>query len=115
MPKLTGFILIENNEIGIVNKKWARNLSLRLPPGRIIALNGEPGIQAKILEPGPHFGYFPGQYTITRVPVISISQEEIGLVEAKDGNPLELGQNFGKVVDCNNFQDIEAFLIMEVK
>ena len=103
------FILIGNDEIGIVEKKWASNLSLRLPPGRIIALNGEPGIQAEILEPGQHFGYPSLQYTITRVPVITISQEEIGLVEAKDGNPLELGQNFGKVVDCNNFQDIKAF------
>ncbi|MDJ0510726.1 MAG: SPFH domain-containing protein [Crocosphaera sp.] len=103
------FILIGNDEIGIVNKKWASNLSLRLPPGRIIALNGEPGIQAKILEPGPHFGYSSLQYTITKVPVITISQEEIGLVEAKDGYPLESAQNFAKVVDCNNFQDIKAF------
>ncbi|NEN91484.1 MAG: hypothetical protein F6K48_22295 [Okeania sp. SIO3H1] len=51
------FIWIGNDEIGIVNKKWAFNPSLRLPPGRIIALNGEPGIQAKILGPGLHFGY----------------------------------------------------------
>ncbi|MDJ0515702.1 MAG: hypothetical protein QNJ74_05335 [Trichodesmium sp. MO_231.B1] len=103
------FILIGKDEIGIVNKKWVFNLSLRLPPGRIIALNGEPGIQAKILEPGLHFGYFSFRYTITKVPVITISQEEIGLVEAKDGHPLQSRQNFGKVVDCNNFQDIKAF------
>ncbi|NER08395.1 MAG: hypothetical protein F6K17_40560 [Okeania sp. SIO3C4] len=72
-------------------------------------MNGELGIQAKILEPGQHFGYPSFQYTITKVPAIAISQEEIGLVEAKDGHPLESGQNFAKVVNCNNFQDIEAF------
>ena len=103
------FLLIGKDEVGIVDKKWDFNLSLRLPPGRIIALNGEPGIQAKILEPGPHFGYFSWQYTITKVPVITISKEEIGLVEARDGLPLEPGQNFAKIVDCNNFQDIKAF------
>lgn len=103
------FLLIGKDEVGIVDKKWTFNLSLRLPPGRIIALNGEPGIQAKILEPGPHFGYSPWQYTITKVPVITISKEEIGLVEARDGLPLEPGQNFAKIVDCNNFQDIKAF------
>lgn len=103
------FLLIGKDEVGIVEKKWAFNLSLRLPPGRIIALNGEPGIQAKILETGPHFGYFSWQYTITKVPVITISKEEIGLVEAIDGLPLEPGQNFAKIVDCNNFQDIKAF------
>ncbi len=103
------FLLIGKDEVGIVDKKWDFNLSLRLPPGRIIALNGEPGIQAKILEPGPHFGYFSWQYTITKVPVITISKEEIGLVEARDGHPLERGQNFAKIVDCNNFQDIKAF------
>ncbi|NEO54352.1 MAG: hypothetical protein F6K54_15425 [Okeania sp. SIO3B5] len=102
-------ISIGNNEIGIVYKKWGPNLFLHLPPGRIIALNGEPGIQAEILEPGLHPGYPSLLYTITKVPVIKISQEEIGLIEAKDGNPLEVEQNFGKVVDCNNFQDIEAF------
>ncbi len=103
------FIWIGNDEIGIVDKKWAFNLSLRLPPGRIIALNGEPGIQAKVLYPGPHFGYPFWRYTITKVRVIKISQEEIGLVEALDGHPLESGQNFAKVVDCNSFQDIKAF------
>jgi uncharacterized protein YegL/uncharacterized membrane protein YqiK len=103
------FLLIGKDEVGIVDKKWDFNLSLRLPPGRIIALNGEPGIQAKILETGPHFGYFSWQYTITKVPVITISKEEIGLVEARDGLPLEPGQNFAKIVDCNNFQDIKAF------
>ncbi|NEO03527.1 MAG: hypothetical protein F6K50_52035, partial [Moorea sp. SIO3I7] len=48
-------------------------------------------------------------YKITKVPVTKIGLEEIGLVEAKDGNPIEHGQTFGRVVDCENFQNIKAF------
>ncbi|MBD2774300.1 VWA domain-containing protein [Iningainema tapete] len=103
------YIWIDNNEIGIVNKKFTINPSLRLPPGRIIALNGEPGIQAKPLYPGIHWGYGSWMYTITKVPVIEIGIEEIGLVEAKDGEPLKPGQTFGEVVECKDFQNIQAF------
>ncbi|MCC5610138.1 VWA domain-containing protein [Nostoc sp. CHAB 5834] len=103
------YIWIGNDEIGIVNKKFTIKPSLRLPPGRIIALNGEPGIQAKTLYPGIHWGYGSWMYTITKVPVIKIGIEEIGLVEAKDGEPLKPGQTFAEVVECEDFQNIKAF------
>ncbi len=48
-------------------------------------------------------------FKISQVPPISIGTDEIGLVEALDGFPLESGQNLAKVVECDNFQDIKAF------
>jgi len=101
--------MISNDEVGIIYKKFALNPSLRLSQGRIIALNGEPGLQAEVLYPGLHWKYFPWMYEITKEKVTRIGQGEIGLVEAKDGYPLPAGQNFGKAVECNNFQDVRAF------
>ena len=47
---------VAENDMGIVIK----NVALRnLPPGRIIATEGEKGPQAEILGPGWHFGYWP--------------------------------------------------------
>ena len=40
-----------------------------LPSGRIIALNGEAGYQARMLSPGWHFGYWRWRYRIVKVPV----------------------------------------------
>ncbi len=42
--------------------------------------------------------------------VIRIDANQVGIVEAKDGATPLSGQNFGKVVECNDFQDAQAFL-----
>ncbi len=105
-----GRVVISENEVGIVIKKFTLNSSHpRLPANRQFALNGEAGIQAKTLEPGHHWGYWSSMYEIVKASVIHISPEEIGLVEAKDGESLPPGQSFGKVVNCDNFQDEKAF------
>ncbi|NEQ35626.1 MAG: hypothetical protein F6K40_04655 [Okeania sp. SIO3I5] len=101
--------MIGNDEVGIVYKKFALNPFLSLLPGKTIALNGEPGIQAKVLSPGLHWGYFPWMYEITKEKVTRIGEGKIGLVEALDGQPLQVGQNSGKAVECNNFLDVRAF------
>ena len=97
-------IRIEEDEIGIVYKKIGRSL----PAGRRIALNGEIGWQAEILRPGWH-PYFPN-IEIHKRKAIHIETHEIGLVEAKDGASLSPGQNFGKVVECDEFKDAKAFI-----
>ncbi len=48
--------------------------------------------------------------SITENNVIQIEASEVGIVEAKNGAALPPGQNFGKVVECNDFQDAEAFI-----
>ncbi|BAZ31836.1 von Willebrand factor type A [Cylindrospermum sp. NIES-4074] len=97
-------IHIEQDEIGIVYKKIGRPL----PAGCRISLNGEVGWQAEILRPGWHT-YLPN-VEIRKDKAIYIASHEIGLVEAKDGASLLSGENFGKVVECNNFQDARAFI-----
>ncbi|NEU74401.1 flotillin family protein [Hassallia byssoidea VB512170] len=108
---LKGIVVIGNNEVGIVIKKYNLNPFFpKLPAGQLIALKGEAGSQAKILTPGMHWGYFPQMYIIRKQAVINIYPEEIGLVVAKDGANMPSGQNFGKFVECNNFQDADAFI-----
>ncbi|KAB8317365.1 flotillin family protein [Tolypothrix campylonemoides VB511288] len=104
-----GLVVIGEREVGIVVKKFA--ISGRgLPAGRLIALNGEAGLQADTLAPGWHWGYWPWQFSVRKEPVVIVPQGEIALLVAADGasNPPE--RILGKIVDCDNFQDARKFL-----
>jgi uncharacterized membrane protein YqiK len=98
-----GIVQIGQNEIGIERKKFGR------PTSYLIAFDEkEAGWQAKTLNPGLHWRV-PWLYEIHKEEAVCIAPDKIGTVEAKDGAPLSPGQNFGKVVECNNFQDAQAF------
>jgi uncharacterized membrane protein YqiK len=106
-PVLLGAVFIRERQVGVVIKKFA---SRSLAPGHLIALNGEAGYQADTLAPGLHFGFFPWQYRILKVPVTVVPQGEIALVVAADGEPIPADRILGKVLDCDNFQDARQFL-----
>ena len=109
--RVFGVIIIPEDSIGIVNKKFVLFGPHRtLPGGAIIALNGEAGLQADALAPGLHFGYWPWQYTVTRQEFITIQEGHIGIVEARDGKPLSQGHVLARWVSCDSFQDARAFL-----
>ena len=75
-PWLTGMVSIDEREVGVVIKKFG---SAKLPPGQLIALNGEAGYQADTLAPGLHFGYWFFQYRVMSwVAMIRIPAGEIG-------------------------------------
>jgi uncharacterized membrane protein YqiK len=104
---VAGLIVIGEREVGIVTKKFS---SRSLPAGRLIALNGEAGLQADTLPPGWHFGYFPWQYSVRKDPVVVIRQGEIGLIVANDGQPIPRDRILGKAIECDDFQDSRKFL-----
>lgn len=109
--RVFGVIIIPEDSIGLVNKKWVLFGSHKsLPDGVIIALNGEAGFQANTLAPGVHFMYWPWQYTVTRQQFITVKEGSIGIVQAKDGKPLSGGRVLGKKVECDSFQNARAFL-----
>jgi hypothetical protein len=111
-----GIVVIGNDEVGIVIKKFNLNpFSPKLPGGQLIALKGEAGPQADILYPGLHWGYFPRVYSVRKEKLIRVSPEEIGLVVAKDGANMPSGQLFAQVVECNNFQDAGELLKKAVR
>ncbi len=106
-----GVVIIPNNQVGIVNKKFVltgRNRTL--PDGAIIALNGEAGVQADTLAPGLHFWYWPWQYVIRQEPFITIETSKLGVIEAQDGHALTNGAVLGKQVECDSFQNARLFL-----
>ncbi|MEM1164850.1 MAG: SPFH domain-containing protein [Planctomycetota bacterium] len=89
------------DEVGLVRKNA---LGPRLEGGAIIATAGEMGIQANVLSPGWHFWLWPVLFDVNTVPLIEIPQDMVGLVEARDGLPLEPGQLFAPEVSPEEFR-----------
>jgi uncharacterized membrane protein YqiK len=104
-----GLVQIGEREIGIVVKKF----SLRghnLPPGSLIALDGEAGYQADTLAPGWHLFYWPWQYSVRKEAMVIVPQGEIALIVANDGTSIPPERILGKITACDNFQDARKFL-----
>src|ERR1051326_8864812 len=108
IPVVFGAVMIHEREVGIVVKRWAAG---ELPPGSLIALNGEAGYQADTRPPGLHLWYFPFKYRIIKAPVTIVPQGEIALIMAADGASIPSGRILGRVVECDNFQDARKFLV----
>ena len=108
IPWLLGVRYIPHNKVGIVEKFWSHKGSLT--EGRIVALLGEAGFQAELLRGGLHGGFFPWQYRIHKEPLVMIAESKIGYIYARDGSPLPPTQTLARIVDCNHFQDAQAFL-----
>ena len=108
---LCGIILVPNDSVGVVTKKFALFGTHRdLPDGSIIALQGEAGYQANTLTPGLHSGLWPLQFTVELVKFLTIPPGKVGCVEACDGKPLPTGRIIARQVPCDSFQDARAFL-----
>ncbi len=105
-----GLVIVPEDKIGLVTKKFVLFGKQELPEGRIIATKGEAGYQAQTLAPGVYFWKWIWQYSITFQPFIIIPTSKIGLILAKDGSELETGRILGRKVECDSFQDAEAFL-----
>jgi uncharacterized membrane protein YqiK len=106
-----GVIIVPDNMIGLVTKKfvlWGEHKNL--PPGKIVALNGEAGDQVDALASGVHYGLWPWQYAVRNEPLSIIPEDFIGVVESRDGRPLVDGNIIGIHVNCDMFQDARAFL-----
>src|SRR6185436_19868039 len=106
-----GLVIVPEDKIGLVIKKFVLFGVQELPEGRIIATKGEAGFQAQTLAPGVYFGKWIWQYAINFQSFIIIPTGKIGLILAKDGAELETGRILGRRVDCDSYQDAEAFLM----
>lgn len=105
---ILGVRYIPHRRVGIIEKLWSASGSLT--EGRIIALNGEAGFQAKVLRGGLYLGYPFWKYTIHKVPLVTVAEGRIGYVYARDGQPLPPVQTLGRIVESNGFQDAVGFL-----
>ncbi|MEI6492100.1 MAG: SPFH domain-containing protein [Verrucomicrobiota bacterium] len=109
--RVFGVVIIGQDSLGIVNKKWVLfGANKTLPDGEIIALKGEAGWQADTLSPGVHFWLFPWQYTIKTESFYTVPNGELGTVVSKAGAAITNGRVLAKEVGCKSFQDARAFL-----
>lgn len=108
--RILGMVIVPNNGVGIVTKKFAMGSHSTLGNGKIVALSGEAGVQADTLAPGLHFALWPWQFSVTVVGFINIPDGKLGIVTARDGQPIATGRVLARRVDCDSFQDARSFL-----
>src|SRR6185503_8991073 len=104
------FVNVGAREIAIKERRY---LGAKMPPGRVVATEGEVGIQADVLKPGLHLIKFPFERVVRKVPLIEIGADEMGIIEAVDGEPMPPGRIFApdRAQNAhNNFQDPIAFI-----
>jgi len=93
--------------------KERRYFGAKMPPGRVVATEGEVGIQAHVLKPGLHFIKYPFERVVRKVPLIEVGSDELGVIEAVDGEPMPPGRIYApdRAENAhNNFQDPIAFI-----
>ncbi|PYS72330.1 MAG: hypothetical protein DMF69_07885 [Acidobacteria bacterium] len=104
------FVNVGAREIAIKERRY---LGAKMPPGRVVATEGEVGIQADVLKPGLHLIKWPFEKVVHKVPLIEIGADEMGIIEAVDGEPNPPGRIFApdRAQNAhNNFQDPIAFI-----
>src|SRR6266702_428051 len=104
------FVNVNAREIAIKERRY---LGAKMPPGRVVATDGEVGIQADVLKPGLHLIKWPFEKVIRKFPLIEIGADEMGIIEAIDGEPMPPGGIFAadRAQNAhNNFQDPIAFI-----
>src|SRR5262245_45324635 len=108
---MTRFLVnVGAKEIAIKERRY---FGSRMPPGRVVATEREVGIQADVLKPGLHIIKWPLERLVKKVPLIEIGSDEMGVIEAIDGEPLPTGRIFApdRAQNAhNNFQDPIAFI-----
>lgn len=98
--------IVGGQEIVLLERRW---IGKEMPDGRTVALRGEVGVQARILGPGFHL-LIPFIFKKRSHPFIAIPHGKVGLVESITGVPLPLDNVMARPVDCDMFQDGEAFI-----
>lgn len=101
-------VIVGGRSIAILERRW---FGKKMPQGRVIAMKNEIGVQARTLGPGLHLLKL-FLYKARKIGFTIIGENEVGLIESIDGNPVPPGKIFAKVVtDHNSFQNGESFLM----
>jgi hypothetical protein len=71
---------------------------------------GRQGVQVKTLSGGQSYYINPRLFRVEMRPRTFVPSGTVGLVEAKEGGVRPADRRFGRHVECDSFQDAEAFL-----
>jgi uncharacterized membrane protein YqiK len=100
------FAIAKGNQIILLERRW---FGRQMPDGRTVALSNEVGVQARVLGPGFHL-LFPFIYRVMKKDFCVIHKNMVGVVRAIAGAPIPSGSFMARSVQCDLFQDGEAFL-----
>jgi hypothetical protein len=90
MALATSFVIVDQDKVGHLKLIYGAS---ELPPGHIIAMNGEAGPQAEILGPGFNFKPLLNiLYDVEQLPITEIPEGHYGYIVARDGAPLRADQ-----------------------
>ena len=100
----TSFVFIDANRVGHLKRIYAFQ---ELPAGRIIALNGQKGPQARILGPGFHVEPLINVlYDIEQFEVIRVPEGFYGEIVAVDGTPMPDGMFVAPRIPDDQIKDM---------
>ncbi len=103
---LNAVTIAKGDEIITLERKF---FGRPMPDGRTVALRNEVGVQARVLGPGFHL-LPPLLYKTSKRKFLVIPPNKVGVVRAITGAPIPSGNFMAKSVECDLFQDGEAFL-----
>jgi uncharacterized membrane protein YqiK len=119
--ELTQFLTVPQGKVGSVEACDGKPLA----SGRMVARQvdcdsfqdarafltkgGERGPQMTLIPPGT-YRINSLLFTVNVVDAVTIPPGRIGVVEARDGQPLSKGRIIARHVDCDSFQDGQAFM-----
>ncbi len=106
---VTGVDRVPPGHFGVVYRRFGRWHEGDRNFGEVRA-HGSPGTQAQTLKPDRLYVRPRLLFHVTTVPRIKVPPGTIGVVVAKDGAPPPLTRTLSKHVECDNFQDGQAFL-----
>lgn len=110
MIAMTSFVYIGDNEVGQLSRIYGG----QLPPGHIIAVNGQKGPQAEILGPGFNFRLLLNVLNkVEKEKVVEVPSGQYAKLTAKDGAPLKPGQTFADSFDDKINQMLDAKFFLE--
>jgi uncharacterized membrane protein YqiK len=98
---------VGGQQVGLIERRY---FGKPLPESRVVAMRGEIGVQARVLQPGLHF-LPPFIYKVSKDEMLVVAEDEVGLIESIDGRPLDPSHIFGRHAEGHDtFQDGEGFL-----
>jgi uncharacterized membrane protein YqiK len=118
---ITPFLVVPNGQIAIVESCDGNPMAAGHILGRDVKCDdfqdaraflehgGERGAQMGVIPPGT-WRINTLVFTTTLVNMAVIPAGKIGVVEAKDGRPLSGGRIIGGHVECDSYQDAQAFM-----
>ncbi|MFC4034820.1 hypothetical protein ACFO3J_25620 [Streptomyces polygonati] len=101
-----GRVVIPPDQVGIVRRRAGR----ADPTFRRITPHDTRGLQARTLPSNGVSWLVPGLYSVVLVPLVHVPEGMVGLVTAQEGRGRPPERPLGLHVDCDSFQDGQAFL-----